>query len=753
MNFKDAQKVQDTIRASDQVEMRRGANRAKINSLFNGSPPLNEEEARRNNVRINVNWGEGAVLAAQARRQYTNAFLKPGNFFKVNIPMAPEENKTAWGMKITDFINRKMKRAKAYYHLKQEQFASVVLHGIGPQFWYDKDDWMPSGIAVEDLRVPTDTKCSMENQPWFAIRHQYTPGELSRKVFGDNSVKGWNKKIVQEILDSYHDENYENQPYTWLTSPEKMAELYKQNAGFYASDKAPSIALWHFYFYDDEDPKDCSWKMRVLPEAGSVKGQNTTTEFLYTSDKPEGADLEEMLHIQFGDLNNKAPFMYHSVRSLGFLLMEPLFYTNLTRNRYLQHVLEGFNIWLRSSDPAGRAKASKVEMFDRAFIPEGISIVPNTERHQVNPVLVDGVMSQLRQLMSEASASYTQSTDNGTNREQTAYETSVKLAAVNSMMSALLTNAFVQEVYAYREICRRFCRKGTRNDDCKAFQKFCKEERIPAEFVDVEKWDIEPEIPLGSGNPSMEMAQVTQLMAMREKFDPTAQQEILHDFAEAVTNDPRKAERLVPLGKQRGVTDAQRDAEFAFATLMLGVPVQMKEGLSPIDQIETLLGLSAGKIASIEKSTNMATPEDLVGLQNVAQYVGGLIAQLAQDEAQKPRAKEYSDALGKLSNTLKGFADRLAQQGQGQQQDPAQAAKAQAIQETAQLKQQIAELNAEQKRQHKEIAFLSDQERRNKETQAQIERDAAITLGDIHARKIEAEHKPAPKSATNGKEN
>src|SRR6185295_16936030 len=97
---------------------------------------------------------------------------------------------------------------------------------------------------------------------------------------------------------------------------------------------------------------------------------------------------------------------------------------------------------------------------------------PNTERHQVNPQTIASVKSQMKQLQSECSQSYTQSTDNGqSSREQTAFETRVKLSTVNAMMTGLLGRFFRKETHAYREICRRFCLRNTSNPDAKAFQE------------------------------------------------------------------------------------------------------------------------------------------------------------------------------------------------------------------------------------------------------------------------------------------
>src|SRR5262249_9577372 len=131
------------------------------------------------------------------------------------------------------------------------------------------------------------------------------------------------------------------------------------------------------------------------------------------------------------------------------------------------------------------------------------------------------------------------------------------------------------------------------------------------------------------------------------------------DFAVTVTGDPKKAARWVPLDKRRGVTDAQRDAEFAFAVLMQGVPVRMKEGLNPIDQIETVMGLMSGVIARCEQNGNMATPQQIAGFHACAKYLQALIGALAQNPQEKQRANNYNGQLSKLMNTVRGFEQRI----------------------------------------------------------------------------------------------
>lgn len=748
MNWKTPQAVVDTIRAGDEVEQVRGLNRVKINDTANGVPPLTDEEAEKMHLHVNCNFNEMAVLFAHARRQYVNAFMRPSRFFHVTIPSAPVEYQLEWEQFITHFINRKMKKSRPYFYLKQNQFASLVAHGIGTQMWWNRDSWLSCYIAVEDLRVPTDSEISTDNWEWFAIRKLYTEGQLGDAVFGQYSDKSWNKKVISKILKAYHNKNFEANEYDWVSAPEKMAEYNKQNLGYYSSDAVPTIPLWNFYFRQRDKQRNQRWSLRVVPDLGVQGVEGTDIEFLAQKDT-WATDIGQILHVQYGDLNNKTPHLYHSVRSLGFLLMEPTFWSNMLNCRFLQHVFESFNIWLRVSNPSDKQRPQKVEMYDQAVIPEGVTVIPQQERHQIDAKLVEAAKGYMRQLQSEAAASYTQQPDNGTAREQTAYETAVKMAQVNAMMSGLLLVAFFQETFAYNEICRRFCLKGTRDPDAKKFQEKAKELGIPPAYLDVDLWDVEPEIPLGAGQPVMEIAQAGQLMANREKYPPTAQQEILHDFTAAVTGNFQRADRLVPLGDKPPVSNATQNAVAQFGALMQGVPVPDAEEYNPIDQIEAFLGMLGTKIAQIEKTTNMATPEQLQGMANVADHIRKLIARLAQNPQEKQRVRQYMDQLGGLENMLKAFAQRLQEQQkqqQGQNGDNGKgaetAAKIRSQMFLAESNARVKEAKAAQGMRHKEQSFQSDQARKDASTLGEMTRKNATAAADIAVKRATAFSKP-----------
>ena len=160
-----------------------------------------------------------------------------------------------------------------------------------------------------------------------------------------------------------------------------------------------------------------------------------------STEGPIAPSWRQILHVQFGDLNNKAPFLYHSVRSLGFALFEPCYWTDFTRNRLLKHTLDQFNILLRITDPVDRARA-QIQVFQNlGVVKPGVSIVPAAERHQIDAQLAEMALAMGKQLQQEASTAYTQNIDTGTQKEQTAFETGVKVQQTNAMLSGLMLTA------------------------------------------------------------------------------------------------------------------------------------------------------------------------------------------------------------------------------------------------------------------------------------------------------------------------
>jgi hypothetical protein len=774
MQFGSAEKILQTIHAGDESAKNKSFNRSLVNIMFNGNQIISDDDAAKNNQQVRSNFGEAPRLGAHARRQYESAFIKSNHHFRVKIELAPKEFRMSWETQITSLINKPLKKSLKFLEHYRAKAASVISHGPGPAMWTNEDDWCPEYVALPNLRIPSDTKVDMDAMPWFARKVKLTMGELAEKVYSKFAEPFWNKAIVAKILDKLKETNTDTATHDWSESAEENLELLNQNGGYWQSDKAPTVELWYFYYRDHSTNgkvKKNFWNLRIVADKSLVSGLDEDSFIYDRKNKPIAENLGQLLHVQYGDLNMAPPFYYNDVLALGHLLYEPCFWSNQIRCRLIQHLFEQMCTLLRIDTLAGKEAAKAIILYDKGIIPEGVSIVPANERHQINMPMVESVQAQLKQLMAEATTEFTQQLDNGTQKEMTATQYMGQINMVNAMLNNILTVAFIRETFLYWEIARRFCRPKSNNADVQKFQKQCKKFGIPEKWLDIDLWDIEPEIPIGAGNPNMALAAVNALFQNRMAFGPNAQQKILHLYATVVTNDARMGLELAPLDQPQGMSQSQQDAVAAFPTLMMGLPVAWTEQASIIEQVETLLGLLAGTIKMAQEGSQsgfgLPDAKDIFGMHTVEQHITKMIQFMAQDQQRQELAKNASQQLGKLSNEIRGIEQQFTQQRQAQQKQQQEQqqigqqqesdaktasivgqgqAKVQIMRETAAAKIQTHAEQTGVKNQIKMAQHQSEQERKNAALMGEEQRKNAMTAGEITRQEImaEAEKRNAP---------
>jgi hypothetical protein len=361
-----------------------------------------------------------------------------------------------------------------------------------------------------------------------------------------------------------------------------------------------------------------------------------------------------------------------------------------------------------------------------------LQFVPAAERWEVNANLVELGLQENARIIQRNSSSWTQDTSQQRDRqEKTATQIQAEVASMSTLVSAGLTQAYQYQNFEYYEIVRRFMRPNSKDPDVREARAAMLRQGVPEKMLLPEAWECDPERVM-SPNKSMEMAIANWLMEHRDKYDPEPQREILRDVTLAVTDDPAKADRLVP--DQPHISDSVHDAQLSFGALMTGAPVAVRPGLNELEVVPTLLGSMAAVMQRIDATGGMATKEEVVGLSNVAQNVAGHIQILARDKSQKAIVKQFGDQLGKLNNLLKGYAQRLAEQQSkqnGNGLDPETAAKIQSIVLQAQTKAQNTKLSHAQRTAQRQVQFEAEQKRKDTETAAQIQRDNAKTAAEI----------------------
>lgn len=793
MNWKP-EDIQFAVWSLREAEYFRSKKRALIASLFDGTPPYSQREVEENNIAVNVNDLSGTREAHNARAQFSAAFMKPGAFFSARTDAGEKHKREGYGRTATKHAAKIMKRSLPYFETLRSKFAMVVLHGISPCVFPDAARWNPRPIAIEDVLVPGDTELIMDDLPFFAVYRRLTGKQLIKMAKGPKPDPGWNQSLVNACLKWIDEQTIRLAGDSWgdYWKPEFFEQRIKEGGVAYANDIAATVNVYDFYYWND-DKKVSGWNRKMvldpwtMPDPGGIRTKLTggpyseKNQCLYDPGTRKWADSrEQIINWQFADLSAVAPFRYHSVRSLGFLLYSVCHLQNRLRCSFNAAVFEQLMILMRIKTMDDMQRALSVNLVNRGFVDDSVDFIPASERYQVNAQLAQMGLMENANLIARNSSSYT-AKQGGTqdNRVPTATQWMGEEQKLTQLVSAGLMQAYEYQRPEYREIFRRFLRKNSTDPDVREFQKNCLKDGVPEDVLyNLAAWDIEPERVFGAGNKTLEVAVAQWLMENRMNFDPQAQRRILHDATLAITDDAARADALVP--DEPVVSSSVHDAQLAIGTLLVGQPMELRQNVSHAEYAQALLdalGVSIAKINAIGGVPESAA--ELLGLQNLAgvtiegQPVPGNgaanhIAIVAQDPKNKARAKNLGDQLGKAMNEVKAFAQRLQEMQQSQnggngQMDETQG-KIVAMQIQAEAKAANTRESHAQRTAQRSVQFELEQQRKNQQTQAEIERanarfnqelqqEAIQTLADIEIEKAKAQAaRPRPKPNKSGAE-
>lgn len=350
-------------------------------------------------------------------------------------------------------------------------------------------------------------------------------------------------------------------------------------------------------------------------------------------------------------------------------------------------------------------------------------------------------MQMNQQLIDQNSSAFVQNQNYGQDRtEKTKFQVMAEVNAMTTLINAALQQAYFYETREYEEDFRRFCLPDSRDPEVKQFRARCLKQGVPEKLLVAEAWELEPERVMGAGNKSMEMAIAQQLMEWRQFFPPEAQDRILRKATLAIIDDAAEVNMLLPEVAPK-VSDSQQAAMSAIGTLMSGGEFEFATGLNRTEITEILLVEMKMILDRIAQMGEMATVQEVLGVQKIGQVATQLIQQLAQDPTQKENVRRYTEALGQMENELKAISQQMAekqQAGGGDGQiDPKDQAKVQGMMLQAQTKAQIADRASQQRTRQREEQWAAKTAQQQVSHDERLKQDAQKHALDLQKKILE----------------
>lgn len=746
----------------EKSQLTRSEDRALIDVQFNGGRPFTPEEEKQLQIQVNANFLEGYKLAQAGILQMNTALLYKERLCNLRCIAGKSTKRQEYSEKGSNAFNNPLKRGhtgKRWKNRLQNRNAALTLHGIGPFHWADDWNVLPRFVSLDDLLVPTDTPIDWSDEcGHFAMNSWLTAWQLYKMTQSTKRDPGWNQTLGLEILKALLTSRNFTPDYFY--EPEKMESLWKQRSTYLNSDSVPRVKITTIYH---QDPENGSWWRKVILRENQQIGISSTLtgDFLYEGKVAYSESVDRIIHIQFGDGSVVAPFKYREVRGLGVLLYSIIELLNRIRCQSAQHLFSSLVPLFYLDNPLDRDRPKMFQYQTYGVVPSGLRFVKQEERHQVDPRLVQGAMSEFRQLMSENSASYVQDIDSGTPKQMTLGEAKIRLQSVNRMVASMLLGAYEDEVFLYEEMLRRMMKPGNTDPIAVKFMEKCRKSGIPQELMVPEAWQVEITRVAGAGDQTLAQEEVAALMSIINQLDPSAQRIVRRQFISVITRNPDYANQLVP-DQPTQMTDGTKAADSVFGTLMNGIQIGLIEGIEQTDYIQEMMRLLGGVVQEITQTDNVGTPQQLKGMQTVASDVALHIGILSQDPMEKKFVVDVTKELTAIGNLIKAFGQRQAEAAQKDQQDPEAMAKLQMDQAQAEQKMKLAEESSSQKLQQKQAAFeqkmAHDQARFTaqmmqmmEEAKAQLTALGIKTAANAAATATKAEASAKVKTPTEGK--
>jgi len=753
----------------------RAKRRSLIDGAANGQPPFTEQEVEENNIPVNVSTLALVRAAHDARAQYSSASTKPGVFFQCRTDAGAKHKRMGYGITVTNLIGKCMKRSLAYYETKRSKIAQNVLHGICPSVFEDSDCWGTRPIGIEDAYVPSNTQLydiATGRLPMFAIYRTFNGTQLKKLAKAPISDPGWNQPLVDACLKWIYENTLSMAGDQWTDylSPEKWEERVKGDGTFFTGDRVPTVNAWDFYYWDDDKDTEGWYRKMILdtwtmPSAAGARTRRQgkpferNDQFLYN---PKGrkyaSKLNEIINWQFADLSAVAPFNYHTVRSLGWLLYSTSHLNNRLFCKVMAATFEQLMIYMRVKSEDDMQRALSVNLVDRGFIDGSISFIPPSERYQINAQLAQMALTETSNLINRGSSSFTAKVPSsagsmGDMKVPTATQWLGEEAKVTQLVSAGLAQAYEYERPEFYEIFRRFTKKGSKDPEVNQVQAKILKAGVPSSVLyNLASWDIEPERVIGGGNKTMETAIAQQLLAVRHLHDPQAQRKILQIADLAFTDDAALTAELVP--DEPKVSSSTHDAQLAVGTLLMGQPMELRQNVSHVEYAQSLVNALGVEVEKVNATGGVTDQTHIVGMQNLAgQTIEGQpvpgngaanhVALIAEDPMQVDVAKTLGDQLSKLLNEVRAFAQRLEEQqqqqaAQGPQMDAETQAKIISMQATTEAKNENTRNAHAQRTAQRQVAFEMQQQQKAADAELALKTKLAETQIDLSSQSAQA---------------
>jgi hypothetical protein len=510
-----ARELYETLRRADGDNAK---TRAKVQAMFDGSPPYDPSQLRKTQqqFRCNLNFGEAESLLEYAMSGYVDLLHSVEDL--VHTPTTwgePNEREHFTGI-LSHEISRTIREWPQFNFNFLHLCTQFVGHGLGIGHFEDRFDWRFRAAGQSDFLIPRGALASEDELEVAVAVRTYPLHEIWSKIRNpeDAAAAGWNVEETRKALaQGTSSESASSHEY------EKMESELKNN-DWLSTARATTITLIHLWVKEfNGSVTHCI-----------VSRKECCDEFLYVGEGFLGSMQQGFVMFPYGLGTNSH---YHGLRGLGYKIFPAIQVSNRLRSQLVDGAMLASSVMLQPGSETDFTNMALTYYGAYAVIAPGMSVVPQATPNFQNSVIP--VLNDMGTQLQQRTGQYTTSSVFDTGRERTRFEVAAHLEAA-AKLSVTALNLFYQPWdRLVREMVRRMIRPDYVRDEpggeAIEFLRYRLQlAGVPLEaFHGIDVNNVRAVRAVGAGSPAARTVSLGNLMEVMSAYDPVGRHNLLRD--------------------------------------------------------------------------------------------------------------------------------------------------------------------------------------------------------------------------------
>jgi hypothetical protein len=518
--LKDAATGREIFESLRKADEENAKTRAKVQAMFDGSPPYDPNQLRKSKqtYRCNLNFGEAESLLEYAMSGYVDLLHSVEDLVFTPTSWGEENERTELSAILSREISRTIREWPQFTFNFMHLCTQFLGHGLGIGHFEDRFDWRWRAAGQQDFMIPRGTLASEDEMEIAVARRVYPIYEIWSKIKDVESAAeaGWNVPETRKALANSYTKNHSSSTFEF-----EKVEAELKNNDWLCGARAATITLLHAWVKEfDGSVTHC-----IFTEEDGCR------EFLYSGKGFLGSMQQGFVMFSYGIGTNAH---YHGIRGLGYKIFPAIQVSNRLRSQLVDGAMLASSVMLQPGSETDFTNMALTYYGAYAVIAPGMQVVeraaPNFQQ-SVIPVLND-MGTQLQQRTGQYT---TQSLFNSNSERRTRFEVAANLEQA-AKLSITSLNLFYQPWdRLLRETVRRMIRpdyvEAEPGGDAINFLKYrLLQSGVPLEaFHAIDIGNVRAVRAVGSGSPSARTMSLRNLMEVMSAYDPVGRHNLLRD--------------------------------------------------------------------------------------------------------------------------------------------------------------------------------------------------------------------------------